>query len=203
MERNSKKKTLEEIYREAREKEGPVIVPPQIDVQYYNFLLENISARELGILLNEYEKYKKLTNENPGGIVEGKIYLGAPPRYYNPSEEEKRLSEIGKSMGKIVKNATNKESTLKMIQSVLKHEAYVDYIEYDMFNFYHVDVVGTGRFVYPSDSITTSFSIIDMICEIAANELTKQELEQIKNCDRKNKEDIKKCFEELLIFLQR
>jgi len=66
-----------------------------------------------------------------------------------------------------------------------------------------VDVVGSGRFFYPSDSIATSFSVIDMVCDIAQNELPKQDLEQIKNCERKNKEEVKKCFEELLTFLQR
>ena len=53
MGKDSKKKTLEEIYREAREKEGPVIIPPQIDGSYYNFLHENKSAGELGVLLKE------------------------------------------------------------------------------------------------------------------------------------------------------
>ncbi|MCK5587577.1 MAG: hypothetical protein KAI34_02480, partial [Candidatus Lokiarchaeota archaeon] len=187
----------------AREKEGPVIIPPQIDGSYYNFLHENKSAGELGVLLKEYEKYDELTKENPGEIVEGRIFLGAPPQYYNPSEEEKRLSEIGRCIRELIRNSKNKESIIKMTKSVLKHEAYVDDVEYYLFNFYHVDVVGTGRFFYPSDSITISFSIIEMICDIAANVLTEQELEQIKNCECNNKEETKKCFEKVLNFLRK
>jgi len=58
MEKNSKEKTLEEIYKEAKLAEGPVKDPPQIDISYYQFILEKESTEELGILLKEYEKYK-------------------------------------------------------------------------------------------------------------------------------------------------
>ncbi len=204
MKKDSKKKTLEEIYKEAREKEGPVIIPPQIDSRYYHFLLENESAEELGLLLKEYEKYKKLAKGNLGRIVKGKMIFGEPPEYYNPSEEEKRLSEIGNSIGRLLRKDITKESGIKMLQSILRYGAYADSVEYDLFNFYYVDVVGTGRFIYPSGSVKTSFSIIDMICDnIAQNEIPKQELEQIKNRERQDKDEIKKCFEDLLTFLQR
>ncbi len=39
-------KSLEEIYKEAREREGPVIIPPQIDYEYYLKLQDLIEKDE-------------------------------------------------------------------------------------------------------------------------------------------------------------
>ncbi|MHA1131462.1 MAG: hypothetical protein ACTSQI_19755 [Candidatus Helarchaeota archaeon] len=155
-------KNLEEIYREAREKEGTVIIPPQINYEY-NQKLHKIRG-DIRELLKECIHYKQKALENPGMEIQGNIILGAPPHYYDPSKEEERLSEIGKAISQIIQGCTTREKCRNMIHEISQGPC-IDIIEFTNYNFYHVDVIGSGRFIYPEKGVYIRFSIINEVAQ--------------------------------------
>ncbi|HUY00192.1 MAG TPA: hypothetical protein VMV49_11595 [Candidatus Deferrimicrobium sp.] len=158
--------TLEEIYREAREKEGPVIIPPQINHDYWQKLQTLVSTAAFGELLKEFLTYKQKAEENPGEFIEGNPILGAPfEGYYKPSEEEKRLSEIGMAIGLVIQSCHLQEECKKFLKEINKEQS-LEIIEFIQYNFYYVDVVGSGRFIYPYKGIPLKISLKKRLEEI-------------------------------------
>lgn len=159
---NKNHKSLEAIYREAREKEGPIIIPPQIHPDYWEKIQKMFLAESLIDLLKKYQIYKKRAKEYPGKNIQGNVILGAPPEYYEPSEEEKRLSEIGTAIKLLLPTFKSREKCHELINDLLKGPT-IDQIDYIQYRFYHVDVVGSGRFIYPEKGVPQKFSLIDNI----------------------------------------
>ncbi len=202
MEEDREYRSLEDIYREEREREGPVVIPPQIDSDYLTFLEGHGRIEDIGTLLGEFEKYKRLARQNPGEIVEGNPLLGAPLQYYSPSEEEKRLSEIGRTIKGVLGSCKDLKSCLRLVKYMVDNGIYEDVITYDLYFFSHVDVVGSGRFVYPEGPFQGSFSIIDTLLECLANSaeaaIPEEELQRLKDMKLGDKQDIRNCLQGIL-----
>jgi hypothetical protein len=163
---SKEEKTLEEIYREAREKEGPVVIPPQIDYTYWQKIQNLISKAAFKELLKEFLIYKQQAEENPGQFIEGNPILGAPfEGYYSPSEEERRLSEIGMALGRIIQSCSSQDQCKKFLEEINKDQS-LEVIEFIQYNFYYVDVVGSGRFIYPYKGITVKITLKKQLKEI-------------------------------------
>ncbi len=146
---NKKDKNLKEIYEEARAKEGPVIIPPQVDGAYLRYVVQLENNLLIHELLTEFLKYKKLKKKKPGQKIKGNMVLGAPNEYFNPSEENRRLAEIGKAIDRLLSSLTNKEQLKRFFQNYKKSKYHPEKLHFDVFTYYHVDVVGSGRFIYP------------------------------------------------------
>ncbi|MBI5217569.1 MAG: hypothetical protein HY958_01390 [Bacteroidia bacterium] len=146
-------KTLEEIYRESREKEGPVVIPPQIAPDYLKKIGQMASKKEIGRLLDEFKKYQVLAKKNPGSMKHGNIILGAPDdKYFAPSEETNRLSEIGNRISEFVSYNRCADTILILIEKLIQSNFCPLAITYNRTSYHHIDVVGSGRFVYPNPS---------------------------------------------------
>ena len=153
--------SLEEIYRKSRELEGPVKIHPQINGGYWNQLQKMEAEGALVGLLQEYKIYKESIGKHPGDNIRGNPILGAPMEdYYNPSEEEKRLSEIGQAIERSLLTYHNQEKCKEVITEILMTSC-IDIMDFTKYTFYHVDVVGSGRFIYPYKGVPTRFSVID------------------------------------------
>ncbi|MHA1301169.1 MAG: hypothetical protein ACTSO9_17245 [Candidatus Helarchaeota archaeon] len=175
-----KEKSLEEIYKEAREKEGPVVIPPQVDFNFLDSLKDLTKIETFGELLKEFQKYQKLAAKKPGKIIEGNMILGAPaPEYYDPSEEEKRLVEIGRKIVSVL-NSLNKKNVKNLLKSMIRNEIFVDQIVYQDIHFFHVDVVGSGRFIYPQISWDTVHSVLDSVYNAVGKKSVKKSIDKIK-----------------------
>ena len=163
MSKKSERKSLEEIYKEAREREGPVKIPPQVDKEFLASLEKIAKVEKFDELIKEFKVYQDRAQKNPGKIIEGNMILGAPaPEYYEPSEEEKRLAEIGRKIGMVL-NSVNKKNVKKLLDLMFKNKIFVDQIIYQDIQFFHVDVVGSGRFIYPHITWDIAHSILDVI----------------------------------------
>jgi hypothetical protein len=159
--------SLEEIYRKSRELEGPVKIGPQINGEYWTQLQKMESEGALVRLLQEYQIYKESSGKHRGTYIRGNPILGAPMEdYYDPSEEEKRLSEIGQAIERTLQTFNTQDKCKKVIPEIIKASC-IDIIEITKYTFYHVDVVGSGRFIYPEKGVFMRFSIIDrMIAQL-------------------------------------
>jgi hypothetical protein len=113
-------------------------------------LLEDIPHAALNALpqlLRLLERFKKTAREKPGEWVDGRIYLGANPREYHPSDAELLAAEVGDRIRALIKKASLGEVVH------VAHKAGLDVAEvtYNRFDFRHADVMGTGRFFYCSE----------------------------------------------------
>jgi len=100
--------------------------------------------KKLKTIIELFEKYQKLAVENPGSTIKGKVYLGADPDQYYPSDEEILASELGKMIRNIIRENTKEE-----IEKYIKEENIkVSTLEFNEITFRHVDVMGSGRFFY-------------------------------------------------------
>ena len=202
MEDGQEVRSLEDIYREERGREGPVVIPPQIDPEYSAFLESHRKIEGLGTLLAELQRYKELAWKNPGTIVDGNPILGAPFQYYSPTEEEKRVSEIGKTVEAIVSGCKDLESCLRLVRYTVDNNIYEDVVTYEFYHFCYVDVVGSGRFIYPEGPFQRSFSIITTMLECLVNTTEAafpgEELQGLRNVRGEDKQDIKNCLQGIL-----
>ncbi|MHA1381202.1 MAG: hypothetical protein ACTSRG_22770 [Candidatus Helarchaeota archaeon] len=180
MPKSKKEKSLEEIYKEAREQEGPVIIPSQVDPSFLKSLEKLANIDNFIELLKEFEKYQNLALKKPGKIVEGNMILGAPaPKYWEPSEEEKRLVEIGKKIGMVLQSI-DKKNVKKIVKSMITNEIFVDQIIFQDIQFFYVDVVGSGRFIYPQITWDIAYSILDLIDKAVNKKIVKKQITKIR-----------------------
>lgn len=144
--------TLEEVYRRAREKEGQVIIPPQVDAVFLGNIKSLEKKSQISLLLKEFDKYKKLAAMNPGKMVSGNILLGAPDRsYFEPSEDAKRLSETGKAIEKVLEDADTVAEMISLLDNLFSAQSIPPVLHYQLITFHYIDVVGSGRFIYPNE----------------------------------------------------
>ncbi|MFX1452013.1 MAG: hypothetical protein ACFFCM_14340 [Promethearchaeota archaeon] len=194
MGKSKKEKSLEEIYRESREREGPVVIPPQVDPKFLEDLRKIKNIENFVDIIKEFKKYQKLALDKPGQIVPGNMILGAPaPNYYEPSEEEKRLAEIGSAIGTILP-AINKKNVKKIAEQMVENDILVDQIIYQDIQFFHVDVVGSGRFVYPQITWDISHSILDYIDKAVNKKIVSNQISKIKTALNEPKITSKKAL---------
>jgi len=158
--------SLEEIYRTEREREGTVIIPPQINGEFKEAIDKLADNIEINLLLNEFLKYKELAEKNPGQTVEGNVILGAPDfEYFQPSEESKRLSYVGESIAKIIESISSEDAIKIIIEKLLTSSYLPVYLKYNFITFHHVDVVGSGRFIYPNLPVERDVYITKILTE--------------------------------------
>ncbi len=98
----------------------------------------------LGNLLALYADYRDQSYNTPGTYVAGNMILGANEKDYQPSDEELLLMEIGERIRMILTNLSKQQAR----QTETTHGKESETIEYRRFSFYHVDVMGSGRFFY-------------------------------------------------------
>ncbi|MFC1775040.1 hypothetical protein ACFLZN_01875 [Nanoarchaeota archaeon] len=118
---------------------------------YYKVLTELPIAEldNLKLLLELFNEYSGKAKTNAGRYEQGNMVLGGPEQEYLPTGDELVLAEVGKKIKYVVEHNT-KES----LQEYLKSNK-LDKIEFNYFEFYHMDVMGSGRFIYSSDPIKT------------------------------------------------
>ncbi|NVM00780.1 MAG: hypothetical protein HWN67_00470 [Candidatus Helarchaeota archaeon] len=180
MGKSKKEKSLEEIYKESREREGPVVIPPQVDAKFLEDLKKITNIENFVEIIKEFKKYQKLALDKPGKIVPGNMILGAPaPKYFEPSEEERRLAEIGRAIGMILPSI-NKKNVKKIAEQMVENDIFVDQIIYQDIQFYHVDVVGSGRFIYPQITWDIAHSILDYIDKAVNKKIVSKQITKIK-----------------------
>jgi len=91
-----------------------------------------------------FSKYKVEAEKNPGHYQEGNPILGAPEEEYIPSEEAILVSELGKLLKTIIEG-TSKEDIEKYKQEQGISSQKIVFTE---IYFTHMDVMGSGRFIY-------------------------------------------------------
>ena len=97
-----------------------------------------------GNLLALYADYRDQSYNTPGAYVAGNMALGANERDYQPSDEELLLMEIGERLRIILTNLSKQQ----VRQTETLYDEELDTIDYRRFSFYHVDVMGSGRYFY-------------------------------------------------------
>ena len=155
----SKRKTLKEIYEESRKREGKVIIPPQVNFRFLKKLKEMSKKKNIRKLLIEYKKYKKISIKKRGEWIRGNMILGSPEKYYQPSEEEKRLSLVGMEIKKLIKGLSKRVQIRKAVNALIQLKNPPLEINFKYYSFYHVDVVGSGRFIYPNLPVSIHLNI--------------------------------------------
>ena len=103
-----------------------------------------IDLNQLKLALQLFKKYKREAKAHPGTYREGNMILGAPPKEYIPSEGELIVSELGRMINHVRK--THSEEELE--EYCKKHGIHELEIDYDEIQFFHADVMGSGRFFY-------------------------------------------------------
>nr|MDO8114017.1 hypothetical protein [Candidatus Sigynarchaeota archaeon] len=95
-------------------------------------------------ILDLLPKFQKEAIAHPGALEDGRVMLGANPKQYVPSEAELIVSELGRAIEAIVKAtpADNLNAYLAASKIKAREIAFVPIV------YRHVDVMGSGRFVY-------------------------------------------------------
>jgi len=106
--------------------------------------LPNPKLENFKELLEIFEKFKKESEIHPGSIKEGNVAIGADLDQYYPSDEELIVSEIGKTIERIIRE-TSREQLLDYLNNM---QLNIKKIEFYEIYFRHVDVMGSGRFFY-------------------------------------------------------
>jgi hypothetical protein len=101
--------------------------------------LDNLPA-----IVDLFVKYKKATAKDPGTMAPGNMILGADKEEYIPSESELVASELGMA----IKTIINKFKPAEIAVRINASKAKMKEISFVPVTFTHVDVMGSGRFVY-------------------------------------------------------
>jgi len=102
------------------------------------------TLKNLKHILSYFNKFKIEAEQNPGGIQQGNVALGADLDQYYPSEEEILVSELGKSIKIIIESSSKQQcEDLKETEGISSQTLIFNEIIYR-----HVDVMGSGRFFY-------------------------------------------------------
>ena len=102
------------------------------------------TLKNLKHILSYFNKFKIEAEQNPGGIQQGNVALGADLDQYYPSEEEILVSELGKSIKIIIESSSKQQcEDLKEKEGISSQTLIFNEIIYR-----HVDVMGSGRFFY-------------------------------------------------------
>lgn len=102
------------------------------------------TPQHLEQLLSLFSRYHSAALESPGSYVKGNMILGANENQYEPSVPELMLMETGDRIRFILMKSDNP----KLYHTVTRHLPAKNAGTYKQFSFYHVDVMGSGRFFY-------------------------------------------------------
>ncbi|MFX1254923.1 MAG: hypothetical protein ACFFCZ_25155 [Promethearchaeota archaeon] len=106
--------------------------------------IPEVKLENLKQLLNLFNKYKKKAESDQGVYTTGSVWLGAPEREYHPSDAELMVSEIGLGIKLIIdSNSGEYIENCKLKAGIDSQE-----ILFTPVKFWHVDVMGSGRFFY-------------------------------------------------------
>jgi len=106
-------------------------------------------AASLPELLHLLEAQQQKARKSPGTFVDGNVILGAPPREFQPSDEELVESELGDRVARAAAAAPAAE-----VEAILKRaNITLRSISYRAITIEHVDVMGSGRFFYASEPV--------------------------------------------------
>ena len=112
------------------------------------------------------------------------------------------MSEIGKTIEGVVSSCKDLKSCVRLVKYMVDNNICEDVITYELYDFHHVDVVGSGRFFYPAGPFKRSFSIIGTIlgclANIAEHAIPKEELHRLTNMKIVDKRDMKNCLQGIL-----
>ena len=117
--------------------------------------LKDLPPAELAALpdlLKALDDAKAAAAKTPGKWTQGRVYLGADPKQYEPSDAELRAAEIGDR----VKHVVDAGPPQKLKKALQDAGITATEVTYRRFNYRHVDVMGSGRFTYASDPIATT-----------------------------------------------
>ncbi|MFX1535673.1 MAG: hypothetical protein ACFFDI_15780 [Promethearchaeota archaeon] len=164
--RKSKKKKLyeEELFPDYTPKRTPDTIYDFLGGPNKSFkpkiveLLKQIpeaSLENLKQLLNLFNKYKVEAESDPGIYTTGSVWLGAPEEEYHPSNTELMVSELGMAI-KLVIDVNSKENIEKY---KLKEGIDSQEIIFTPVEFWHADVMGSGRFFYAKKGEEMRFRI--------------------------------------------
>ena len=141
---------FDEMFPDYQPKQSPDTVldyRPQIRDVVESLPLASLSS--LDELLSLHEEYGKKADDHPGETIEGNIILGGPDEEYVPSDEELILGEIGERL-KAISLTADRDSLRRWCEKPGGRTTGIDIIR---FEFWHADVMGSGRFFYVSEPV--------------------------------------------------
>jgi len=111
-----------------------------------------INSKTFSQAITELGRQKYNATDQPGTWVKGNLAQGAQPKEYMPSDAELLASELGKRLAEYVNSA----DILELIKAWDGAALLPPFpIEYNRFEYRHVDVMGSGRCYYVSKPIKT------------------------------------------------
>lgn len=108
--------------------------------------LPPIAVVALPALVRTLAQYKTVALRKPGRWTVGRVYLGANPREYWPSDAELLASEVGNRIKKLLERASLGEIGRVLAEAGMK----IAVITYNAFEFRHTDIMGSRRYFYCS-----------------------------------------------------
>ncbi len=153
----SKNMVLNDLYAEARLGEG-LLPPPQAPLRHET-KTQIQSKLDIIQMIRQFNKIKLTALTNPGREVQGQIFLGAPEKYWEPSQEELALAEAGKTIRKATKAISSRKAASEILKKLIENDTYPGSFSFKEFEYFRVDVVGSGRFTYPHPPKLVEFSI--------------------------------------------
>jgi len=106
--------------------------------------IEPMNKENFKKILNSFKKFSKKADAHPGNYEKGNPILGADPNQYIPSNEELITSELGKWLLNFLSSID--ESTFEKLKE--NQNIKSERLEFHKINFWHADVMGSGRYFY-------------------------------------------------------
>jgi len=156
--------TLEDVYLAARAAEGPLPparppVPDDVRAE-----LDDVVARgDLVDLLSRFTVAARAAVAAPGRQVDGNVLLGAPPSYYRPSEAELVLAATGGAVRRLLGLIQGPGDVRRLVDEMLQSDVDPGRLEFVEYVYERVDVVGSGRFLYPVQSRTVIVDVLELV----------------------------------------
>jgi len=104
------------------------------------------SVASMPALVRSLERFKAVARRKPGKWTVGRVYLGANPREYWPSDAELLAAEVGNRIKKLLERASLGEIGRVLTEAGMK----LAEITYNSFEYRHADVMGSRRYFYCS-----------------------------------------------------
>ena len=108
--------------------------------------LPPVAVAALPALVRTLERYQAVARRQPGQWTMGRVYLGANPREYWPSNAELLAAVVGNRIKKLLERASLGEIGRVLAEAGVK----LAVITYNSFEYRHADVMGSRRYFYCS-----------------------------------------------------
>ncbi len=120
--------------------------------------LPPVTVIALPALVRTLTQYKTIARGKPGKWTVGRVYLGAKPREYWPSDAELLASEAGDRIKKLLERASLGEIGRMLTEAGMTIAA----IAYNAFEFRHTDIMGSRRYFYSSGPKPVSLTLVPL-----------------------------------------